>query len=617
MNHVLQLKLSQGLQTQKTKRDIKTPGDIGASIFQNLLKKSSQSSFGKKRRLSFFKGQESNHSVGQKKQDPEINTLLKLNQRIRQLGVPISQLTLPDTALPQLKVLLKNQGLSKGKIDQLIQSARDKDGSLHAGLFIPYLIKRDNEIDMGTENHKLVIQSQDVPRLEEVLFKMGLGAGKIKELMEKSINPDGDVVLDRLSDNLAKFRGPTSEKDLISLLEQFDIRNKPMIMNPKGLDPDLKNEFMNLSKAPSQDIQNSIKQNITALLSKKGIPPQEIKSFLENLNVQFAKSTLQTTTKNSTESQALLNQLTISTQTAWRKGVWNEKILAILQGERVLITKHANKGRAQGPGDMRLNLSALTHGEPKPKADLFKEITLNNKTAHLGNETQGPGNMRLNLSELKHGEPKSKADLFQEILLNDKTVHAKNETQRSNTIHNSKGIPQDKGGLGVDHTATKVEAETLRTTPIDSPRNTVNLPHPLPKIVERMLWMIRAGEQKGRLTITPPELGRLNLNLSIKHGHLQAHLSAENIMVKELIDANLGQLRQQLSDQGFVVDKIEVMVSMDDKPSKENDMWAGHGRRRKSSSRGKDSDEEIEALALEPQGIRPSTLEPYQINVLA
>ena len=72
------------------------------------------------------------------------------------------------------------------------------------------------------------------------------------------------------------------------------------------------------------------------------------------------------------------------------------------------------------------------------------------------------------------------------------------------------------------------------------------------------------------MIIHPPELGRLDLDLSIKQGHLQAQLSAESTLVKELIEANLNHLRQQLSDQGLVVDKFEVMIGLNNQKSADN-----------------------------------------------
>jgi flagellar hook-length control protein FliK len=86
--------------------------------------------------------------------------------------------------------------------------------------------------------------------------------------------------------------------------------------------------------------------------------------------------------------------------------------------------------------------------------------------------------------------------------------------------------------------------------------------------------MIRAGEHKSRILMHPPELGRLDLNIAMKNGHLQANLGAESVMVKEIIEANLHQLKQQLNDQGLIVDRFEVMVGLDDGNFKENSMWS-------------------------------------------
>ena len=91
--------------------------------------------------------------------------------------------------------------------------------------------------------------------------------------------------------------------------------------------------------------------------------------------------------------------------------------------------------------------------------------------------------------------------------------------------------------------------------------------------------MIRGGEQKGTLHISPPELGRLDLDLVIKNGHLQANLSAENPAVKEIIESNLNQLKQQLADQGFVVEKFEVMVGQDGRSFRDNTDGTAGGRR--------------------------------------
>ena len=60
--------------------------------------------------------------------------------------------------------------------------------------------------------------------MEELLFRMGLGAGEVKAVIEKSANEKGDLVLDRLGPALEKyFQVPSSESGLLSVLAHHNI----------------------------------------------------------------------------------------------------------------------------------------------------------------------------------------------------------------------------------------------------------------------------------------------------------------------------------------------------------------------------------------------------------
>ncbi|MBN1847723.1 MAG: flagellar hook-length control protein FliK [Deltaproteobacteria bacterium] len=574
MNEAIQLTQSSGLAVKGSKGKNKTPGDIGVSLFNNLLHRIHKSFQQKGWGLSLYETSKSIHGTDPNEEGKESHPLLSLNKKIRQIGVPVSQLVLPEAALPQLIFLLENQGVSKEQINQLVQSAKGNDGSFRVGPFLPFLMKQQK----GFEDQTFVIQTKDVPRLEKVLYDQGMGAGEVKEVIEKSIKPNGDVDLGRLTMALSKFRGNHTEKDLISLLEQFNIQNKPRIIEAKGIDPELKKSLMNISQTPLQDVQQDIKQNISYLLMKKGIPPQDVKTFLEGLDIQYVKATLRAAAPQTMQSDPLLSQVTISNQTVWGKGGWDEKILGILRGERIIVMKDANKDRLEDKGEYRLNLTEL----------------------------------------LKHGDPKTRTELFQEVTMGRSGTHLEETAHQGKGLHGSKTRLHagDKEGFASSMTMAKQDVEPSRIGSLDHVKNMVALPQPLPKILDRMIWMIRAGEQQGRMILNPPELGRLQLDLSIKHGHLQAHVNAENVVVKELIEANLVHLRQQLTDQGLIIDKFEVMVGLDDKQENEKSMWAwdGHGRGRRSKSNG--DEESIESLSVDKEKERSTKTHPYQIDVL-
>jgi len=121
-----------------------------------------------------------------------------------------------------------------------------------------------------------------------------------------------------------------------------------------------------------------------------------------------------------------------------------------------------------------------------------------------------------------------------------------------------------------------------------------NLPEPLPKVFDRMVIMISNGEQSGKLMIQPPELGRIDIDLSIKNGHVQANLTTENIAVKEIIETNLNQLKQQLNDQGLIVEQFNVSVGSQNRQFRE-DFGQGWSSGHRSSRSGISGTEEVTA----------------------
>lgn len=573
MNTALEFDISPVSLNIKNAEENKTPGNVGNSLFQNLLSKIDGSSGGEALGAFLYQGKKSliNNSGENSVIGAKSGRAQKLNKKLCNIFLNSSQLVLPDSALPKLISFLESQGFSVEKIDQLLLSSKDKDGLIRLDKLLTQLAKSEPEKFMDKQGH--LIQAAHIPQTEELLFKMGLGTGEIKKVIEKSVNQKGEISIAELSDALKKhFSNPASEHELLSLLEHNDIKIKTPILNEKNMDPDLKKQFMILLENPSQDIQKTIKQNIAALLREKGIPPQEVKSFLENINVEISKSALKGETIRKSGVNIPLNQVYMKNQTAWQEGTWNEKILGILRNERLLISNDAGKGLLPDQG----------------------------------------GEIKLNLAELlKQGDQKDKTELLFNIpgaKISPKPVKA--ETSMDNSIRSF----QTLNSLGNDLILNNTGKELKGATSVSLARDVYNLPQPLPKILDRMIWMIRSGEQNGRILINPPELGRLDLDLTLKNGHLFANLSAETSIVKGIIEANLSQLKQQLTDQGLTVDKFEVMVGLDDKGSRKEDMWAGRGRKGSSSKKGfgttKEGDQRIDEKVS-----AKSLINKYQIDL--
>ena len=88
----------------------RTPGDIGNSLFRDLLQKATNSSSEKGWGLSLYQGTGSEGLGFLKNSDPGKNSLQDLERRIQLLGLPMGQLRLSEAAIPQLISYLQNQG---------------------------------------------------------------------------------------------------------------------------------------------------------------------------------------------------------------------------------------------------------------------------------------------------------------------------------------------------------------------------------------------------------------------------------------------------------------------------------------------------------------------------
>lgn len=557
MEELAQLNLLMDLFGDKTTGKAKMPGDIGESLFRNLLERNNQSTAESDWRRSPY--EDSLRASAQR--EKEKGRLARLEQGVLQLGVPAGQLRLPRSAVPKLTQLLEAQGLGREEINSLIASVTDRDGSLRLDRLMAHLqsIRKQAKSD---EDRK-VIPAKDIPLLGEALLAMGVGPGQVKEVIEKSLNQKGEVSLERLSGALGKLLPGQSGNDLLaSLLERYPIETNLKAAQKGSADSEVKKMVKDFTEASGQDTQKKVKEGIGQLLREKGVPPQEVKSFLETLTVGHGRTLSRKAETGQTgaekadaeaSAKAVMEKVVLRTDPRRPSEEWREKILAILQNERGLPRESLERQWFHQEALARPSGGEALKGLEQKVAVLQAEGVRISEGRLRGGLEAGQGN-------LAGDQKKSQLE--------------------------SKPAVSFKETLPGEGTPVRLQRETAETAAIHSTKNAVALPDPLPKVLDKMLWMAQSGEQKGTIHISPPELGRLDLDVVIRQGHLQAHLSAENPQVKEILEANMGQLKQHLTDLGFVVDRFDVLVGLEDRSfAREQGRAAGQGRGRSGGRR--------------------------------
>ena len=110
----------------------------------------------------------------------------------------------------------------------------------------------------------------------------------------------------------------------------------------------------------------------------------------------------------------------------------------------------------------------------------------------------------------------------------------------------------------------------------------------LNQIVDRAVFKLNNEQSEVRIDLKPDFLGHVRLQIVTDSHQVNLRILAESSIVKELIDGNLGQLKNDLQSQGLKVDEIEVAVAKDFNDYGRNRDFSAHGEGGKRGSSFKD-----------------------------
>ncbi len=516
-------------------------------------------------------------------------------------------ITLTAGGLSRLARFLENQGFPGREIKVLFESIADKKGNIPIDRLLAGLQGLMNGKTRITEN--LVLDQSDIPRLKETLFKMGLGAGQVRDVIERALNGDRRISLGRLTSALgAHFSDvrPETGRRLAEILQrEMGIGFRAGDMEQAAKDAGLEEAVNRLTGSSSDAAREAARREIALLMLAKGIPAQDVKKFLESLAVRqseshggreyFLAQNAATSKKETNFLQRNSNTLVqIQKEGTGRQATWKERIIDILNREEFLAGRKAGTGTEAGQGN----------GSAK-SIEILEEALW----GRLQSKQTGINPTKIHTSENDNAR---------------ETITKHDEIAKEAAKSGLKGLrARQSGGSATSRTMPTGEIIGSRLDQAEPSRQAAStvrgqapaapLPEPLPKIVDRMVWMVRRGEQISRIQISPPELGRMDLSIVIKQGHLHAHVSAENPMVKEIIEAGLQQLKQQLGNLGFTIERFDVSAGLDERRFAE--FQARTGGQRNRPGRGKKLGEQVIMEVTPDRPNRNLMGELYRIDV--
>ena len=93
------------------------------------------------------------------------------------------------------------------------------------------------------------------------------------------------------------------------------------------------------------------------------------------------------------------------------------------------------------------------------------------------------------------------------------------------------------------------------------------------RFVSRVAKAVQTANDRGgplQLRLSPPELGSLKIQLTLKDGGLSASLEADNSNARKLLLDHLPALRDRLADQNIRVDRFDVDVKQENSGGQAN-----------------------------------------------
>jgi hypothetical protein len=83
------------------------------------------------------------------------------------------------------------------------------------------------------------------------------------------------------------------------------------------------------------------------------------------------------------------------------------------------------------------------------------------------------------------------------------------------------------------------------------------------QVGERVIWLIRNHEERIRMSLDPPELGHLFLEIHRTKENIQTTLYTDNPVTKVTLESNQREIQRIIESEGFKMERFDVLVQQD------------------------------------------------------
>ena len=469
-------------------------------------------------------------------------------------GIPLEDLWLSNNAASDLKQLLLHEGFSENTIQQLFQKLfNGQENRINVKNLLSQLSKLEEVSDM--QPPELTVETSAIPHVETLLRKFGFDPQETKKILNESREEgrglDLEGLLSRLKVHLEKGHGKGSEG-----FRQLPFENSGHLSTQVGI----------------------------KVCPDKGEGPVTLEQFVQMLSEKV--NALQTHRLSDSQMdeavKGLLDQVVVKDNGKsrngenWARGRDAQELGAFFQkafGE-------AKTGKPAG--------SSMSDPKDPAAWKSLQEV--------LGRMDSTSGQQ--GASEIAQTGKQGSVSKFEQFIAFREKVTSE--------------LRSEDKGVDPVHLKPEIPARPTNGAQISRPAAESLPGHVVRQVGRRIGLALKNGQNEVKIRLKPPELGSIQLEMSMKDNILKVAMVAENQSVKEVLLAHVSDLKQNLLQQGIELQKMDVEINYDFGQSMANarkNLNRGESGPGSSSLAGDSVDPDDESGQLD--AVRTGTLSGY------
>ena len=376
---------------------------------------------------------------------------------------------------------------------------------------------------------------------------------KVMELINTSASGNNEQIAENTanSSQMALNDTQTTEQQLLARIMELV---KKLVNENESVAKQVQESFTNNIESQSQGSQDNVLTKLMELVKEL---PNQNKNSQTTDNTETARVNDKTASDNQSKPQTLKEKLM-------------SKIMEMTKASPVQNNKQAiaaeTEAKANASADLHLQeliQSNQTKSYNKYEGSSLVEIASKVhifSSAELGQPNMDPNGIMKNLMNLgannqltnfgDSGNEQSMGQFGQNLMNYDQNTASTSTATASQGTENSFQIMSFKSDM------TQLAQQDSKIAPFVDKQS-------LHEMIERIKTYDMKGKQEIQLTLKPPLVGKLLVQLTTEKGLVKVTVFADNHHTGKMLENTISQLKQSLTDQGVKLDSVKVQIDHD------------------------------------------------------